>query len=132
VSVSLNCAVPAAGSFHHWTLSNPRAGTATKVGFLFTGPGGGSRSFGLAVPAGTVADDTLVMRVIVDAVGTESGSSSERTFNCTTGAIVSAAAFAGPPIPAGFVLRTITCDVAVYDTPGGRPVGDNKILAGQI
>jgi hypothetical protein len=39
--------------------------------------------------------------------------------------------YGGPPIPAGFVLRTITCDVAVFDSPGGRPVGSNRIKAGQ-
>lgn len=40
-------------------------------------------------------------------------------------------AYQGPPIPEGFVLRTITCDVAVFDTPGGQPVGDNRIIGGQ-
>lgn len=39
--------------------------------------------------------------------------------------------FSGPPLPEGFVLRTITCDVAVFDSPGGTPVGDNRIIAGQ-
>jgi hypothetical protein len=39
--------------------------------------------------------------------------------------------FSGPPIPAGFVLRTITCDVAVFDAPGGSPVGANRIRGGQ-
>ncbi len=40
-------------------------------------------------------------------------------------------AFQGPPIPSGFVLKTITCDVPVYDAPGGKPVGSNAITAGQ-
>ncbi len=35
------------------------------------------------------------------------------------------------PVPSGFVLRTITCDVAVYSSAGGTPVGDNKVTAGQ-
>jgi hypothetical protein len=39
--------------------------------------------------------------------------------------------FAGPAVPAGFALKTITCDVAVFDAPGGSPVGDNRIKAGQ-
>jgi len=39
--------------------------------------------------------------------------------------------YAGAPIPDGFVLRTITCDVAVYDQAGGNPVGDNRVTAGQ-
>jgi hypothetical protein len=37
----------------------------------------------------------------------------------------------GPAVPAGFVLKTITCDVAVFNTPGGYPVGDNRLKAGQ-
>jgi hypothetical protein len=37
----------------------------------------------------------------------------------------------GRAIPDGFVLRTITCDVAVFDSPSGSPVGDNRILNGQ-
>jgi hypothetical protein len=43
----------------------------------------------------------------------------------------SGAGYAGPPIPSGFVLRTITCDVAVFDLPGGQPVGANRIRGGQ-
>ena len=39
--------------------------------------------------------------------------------------------FAGRGIPAGFELRTITCDVAVFDKAAGQPVGDNRIKAGQ-
>lgn len=39
--------------------------------------------------------------------------------------------FAGPGIPSGFVLRTITCDVAVFGQPAGTPVGSNRIKAGQ-
>ena len=37
----------------------------------------------------------------------------------------------GPGIPNGFVLRTITCDVAVYDSPAGNAVGGARIRAGQ-
>jgi hypothetical protein len=37
----------------------------------------------------------------------------------------------GPSAPAGFALRTITCDVAVFDAPGGSPVGSNRITGGQ-
>jgi hypothetical protein len=37
----------------------------------------------------------------------------------------------GRAIPTGFVLRTITCDVAVFDSPSGNPVGSNKIINGQ-
>jgi hypothetical protein len=51
------------------------------------------------------------------------------TYDCTTGEAVNDVA--GPPIPSGFVLKTITCDVAVFDAPGGSPVGSNKIVGGQ-
>ena len=37
----------------------------------------------------------------------------------------------GPPIPGSFVLHTITCTVAVFDSPGGNPVGSNVITGGQ-
>jgi hypothetical protein len=37
----------------------------------------------------------------------------------------------GPAIPSGFVLRTITCDVAVFNAPSGSPVGSNRIRSGQ-
>lgn len=58
------------------------------------------------------------------------------TGNCgdtfeVTAVAAAAPAFSGPPIPAGFVLRQITCDVAVFDTPGGQPVGSNAVKAGQ-
>ncbi len=69
-------------------------------------------------------------------------------YNCSTLAVVRSCAgaygscprdwpgipgqtFSGPPLPAGFVLRTIHCNVAVYDQPGGVPVGENRIVAGQ-
>ncbi len=39
--------------------------------------------------------------------------------------------FEGPAIPEGFVLKRIICDVAVYDTPSGSPVGANKLTIGQ-
>ena len=39
--------------------------------------------------------------------------------------------FDGPSVPSGYVQRTITCDTAVFDVPGGSAVGDNRIKAGQ-
>ncbi len=39
--------------------------------------------------------------------------------------------FGGSPTPPDYVLRTILCDTAVFDTPGGSPVGDNAVTAGQ-
>lgn len=37
----------------------------------------------------------------------------------------------GPGIPAGFELRTILCDVPVYNLPAGSPVGSDMLRAGQ-
>jgi hypothetical protein len=34
-------------------------------------------------------------------------------------------------IPPGFLQHHIVCDTPVYDTPGGTPVGDNMVTAGQ-
>jgi nucleoid-associated protein YgaU len=39
--------------------------------------------------------------------------------------------FAGPGIPAGFVLRTITCNTAIFDRPAGQAVGSNRVTSGQ-
>jgi len=39
--------------------------------------------------------------------------------------------FGGPSRPVDSILVTITCDTAVYDEPGGKVVGDNKITNGQ-
>ena len=36
-----------------------------------------------------------------------------------------------PGYPTSFQQRTILCDVPVYDTPGGTPVGENMLKAGQ-
>lgn len=37
----------------------------------------------------------------------------------------------GPGIPAGFELRTILCNVPVYNMPAGSPVGSDMLRAGQ-
>jgi hypothetical protein len=39
--------------------------------------------------------------------------------------------YAGPNLPNGFVLKTLTCNVAVYDAPAGKPVGGNAVTNGQ-
>ena len=41
------------------------------------------------------------------------------------------AAVPDPSIPEVYVLKTITCTEAVFDSPAGNPVGDNKVTAGQ-
>ncbi len=54
---------------------------------------------------------------------------------CNGGSIVSQSAGGtsgpGPEIPAGFVLRTITCNVGVYDAPGGSVVSGAVVTGGQ-
>jgi hypothetical protein len=42
-----------------------------------------------------------------------------------------ACGFAGPNLPNGFVLKTLICNVAVYDAPAGKPVGGNAVTNGQ-
>ncbi|MFN8417950.1 MAG: hypothetical protein U0528_01695 [Anaerolineae bacterium] len=39
--------------------------------------------------------------------------------------------FRGPSIPPGAEQKHIVCDVAVFDAPGGNPVGSNRLLNGQ-
>jgi hypothetical protein len=41
------------------------------------------------------------------------------------------ASFAGPAVPAGWVQRWMTCSTAVFDAPGGQPIGNNAVWAGQ-
>ncbi len=48
------------------------------------------------------------------------------SFSCSAGGTH----FDGPSIPVGFVLKTVTCDQAVFDSPGGSPVGGNRFAAG--
>ncbi|MBX3065322.1 MAG: hypothetical protein U0528_17865 [Anaerolineae bacterium] len=37
----------------------------------------------------------------------------------------------GRPVPTGFVLSWMSCSTAVFDAPGGNPVGNNAVWAGQ-
>ena len=54
------------------------------------------------------------------------------TVNITTSCNpASASALPGPGVPSGFGLHRITCTVAVYDSPGGSPVGSSELLNGQ-
>jgi hypothetical protein len=59
-------------------------------------------------------------------------SSSAVTADCTTGAIdINQGDIHGPKPPKDFVLRSLSCSSAVLNAPGGGPVGDNSVLAGQ-
>jgi len=45
--------------------------------------------------------------------------------------IYSSVGYRAVRVPSGYVQYTITCDTPVYDAPGGSPVGENMITAGQ-
>jgi hypothetical protein len=61
---------------------------------------------------------------------------STAVINCSTG--IASSVSGGSPagnfgvgVPSGFVLHTITCTIAVYDSAGGGPVSGTKIISGQ-
>jgi hypothetical protein len=81
------------------------------------------RTYDFADSGGTVFSHNVLTVQCNTVTGVAVGS----TVNTTGGSMV----FNGPELPEGFVLKTITCDVAVYDAPGGKPVGSNAIKGGQ-
>lgn len=48
-----------------------------------------------------------------------------------SGAVSCTQSSSGPPLPKGFVLHAIQCDVAVHATPAGSPIEGAMIRAGQ-
>lgn len=125
-------------STHYWYLINERTGAATSssVGPLLGPEGPFDLPFGydLPIPAGTQAGDLLTMKVNASSE-LEVGTTTSITVNCNDGSVVRQTygnwVYEAPPVPSGFVQKLITCDVAVYDSPAGTPVGDNMIKAGQ-
>ncbi len=124
-------------STHYWWLTNLRNGaqtTSTVGGFV--GPFVSGDFYNMPVPAGTQAGDTLEFKVEATSALYD-GSVSTLSFNCSTGAILSLTfhylplGYQAEPIPAGFVLSGITCDTAVYSSPGGGQVAGAKVTAGQ-
>lgn len=97
---------------------------------------GFSRTFSPALGSNTF---TFVFNsVLVDASTAVVYGTSVTTINCAAGVFSATNAFVpaggvygGPGIPSGFVLRTITCDVAVRNAPGGAPIGSDAVKAGQ-
>ncbi|MHB8626857.1 MAG: hypothetical protein ACYDBJ_26495 [Aggregatilineales bacterium] len=86
----------------------------------------------------TVAPNTPVTVSITTYNGINGGGgvsfSSTAVINCSSGALLSvtnSGVIPGPGIPSGFVLHTITCTVAVYDSAGGNPVSGATIIGGQ-
>ena len=123
-------------STHYWYLENKRNGEREyeAVG-PFTGPPTpGFGTYWAPVPAGTQPGDTLeyVVRATSDKYP---GTISRLSFNCSTGEVLTRSfqlnIYDAVPTPAGFVLRSIACDTAVYDAPAGQPVGSDSISAGQ-
>jgi hypothetical protein len=51
--------------------------------------------------------------------------------NFVTNQDMSAAPATGPALPTNFVLHTIICDTALYNTPGGTAINGAQIHAGQ-
>ena len=127
--------VVAAGdaSTHHWTLSNPRAGTSNiqAVG-PFYGPSDESFTSDGAgiVPAGTQPGDILVQTVVATSnIG--HGSTTSIAFNCSTGEVISGSSgdnddpTAGPPFVPGddrVNQRDAWASYAVYCRDGGISV----------
>jgi hypothetical protein len=81
------------------------------------------RTYDFADSGGTVFSHNVLTVQCTIGTGVAVGS----TVNTTGGSMD----FSGPALPGGFVLKTITCDVAVFDAPGGKPVGSNMIKGGQ-
>lgn len=97
---------------------------------------GFSRTFSPALGSNTF---TFVFNsVLVDSATLVTYGTSVTTINCVGGVLSGSnvfvpysAPYGGPGIPSGFVLRTITCDVAVRNAPGGAPIGSDSVKAGQ-
>ncbi len=84
---------------------------------LFNSNSGGTQNAFFPLPSSTTINVTL-------SYGSTSFSFS---FVCSG----SVAVIPGPPIPVGFALRTITCDVSVFDAPAGQAVPGARIKGGQ-
>ena len=153
LNITINCATPSidysGGATVHWDRDNTGSNSeaisytvydSTNVllgSFTDTRPLGSTAGFSSSYPHASTSAYPVTVRLFSAAGnGLPEATIFSVTGNCGDTFVIGAAAapaleFVGPPIPAGFVLRTITCDVAVFDTPGGQPVGSNKITAGQ-
>jgi hypothetical protein len=87
---------------------------------------GGAFSFTVNFPAQDIGD-VLVARIYATNTpvfgGWDNGTFPQIQVPCS--------GFQGAPIPAGFVLRTITCNTPVYTLPGDQVVGSNAVTSGQ-
>jgi hypothetical protein len=100
--------------------------------------GGGFGPVGMSIPhpAGTLVYNTslpefnpLTMKIVSSA----GNNLPEQIVYQTTGMCAGLpwATPPGPTHPAGFEQHDIICDTAVYDAPGGSPVGEDMVYAGQ-
>jgi hypothetical protein len=103
------------------------------------GPGTGSFGTGFSrgfAPALPSASFVFVFNSKLVAPDGSGKGTSVTTITCSSGVFSATNEFKldfeGPAVPAGWVQKTITCDVAVFDQPGGNPVGSDRIKAGQV
>ena len=135
-------------SDHYWALRNQRTGAEESDAVLGLGPLNEITTTGLPVPAGTQPGDVLILVARATSM-LGPGSVDSIEFYCDTGELFdppappsppeppapvepsAPAVFAGKPVPRGFVQTTLVCSTAVFDRPGGEPVGKNAVHAGQ-
>jgi hypothetical protein len=89
---------------------------------IYTGPVILQGAAGIGVYVQDASDNTLVSNSSYNADVTQPcGSAGGLAFN----------SYAGPPIPEGFVQKYLKCSTAVFDSPGGNPVGNAAVYFGQ-
>jgi len=101
-------------------IISPIKAGATSASYTFTSPATGVRiyygyGYNTPTPAGAV---TAYFSLSCGILPPPSTATAEPRFE-------------GPGIPAGFVLRTMTCTTPIYNTPKGKPVADYQVTSGQ-
>ena len=139
ITISVSASSPFSDSA---TMSVPGIGSV--FSFSENDPAGsGTFSYGIGPSSYMVAPNTPVTVSITTHNGPNGGGGvanvSTAIINCSSGVLLSVTNsngiagpnVPGPGIPTGFVLHTITCTVAVYDSAGGKPVSGATIISGQ-
>lgn len=116
--------IPAQGAPGSGTLSSIAGGVSSA----------GSGNVTMSITATLTANGSVVGSSTVTVSCSAAGATPVISLNDTYGDPPVAGAtprFEGPAIPDTFVLRAITCDMPVLNTPAGIQVGDNLVKAGQ-